>query len=33
MKGYYTENGFMGYVNGRYLLFADERDYEEYVTN
>ena len=23
MKGYYTENGFMGYVDGRYMLFAD----------
>jgi hypothetical protein len=30
MKGYYTENGFMGYVDGRYMLFADESDYEEY---
>ena len=31
MKGYYTENGFMGYVDGRYMLFADESDYEEFL--
>ena len=27
MKGYYTESGYMGYVNGRYMLFASEDDY------
>ena len=31
MKGYYVREGYMGYVNGDYVLFADERDYREYV--
>ncbi len=31
MKGYVTENGYMGYVNGRYMLFADESDYREFL--
>ena len=31
MKGYTVENGYMGYVNGRYMLFASETDYEEYL--
>ncbi len=31
MKGYYVSNGYMGYVNGDYQLFADETDYMEYV--
>ena len=30
MKGYYVEAGYMGYVDGQYLLFADEQDYCEY---
>ncbi len=29
MKGYYTDNGYMGYINGSYRLFADESDYRE----
>ena len=29
MKGYNTENGYMGYVNGEYQLFVCEADYEE----
>ena len=29
MKGYYIESGYMGYVDGRYVLFADEQDYKE----
>lgn len=29
MKGYYIESGYMGYVNGAYILFADEQDYKE----
>lgn len=33
MKGYSTENGFMGYVNGRYILFASESDYYDYMEN
>ena len=30
MKGYLTESGYMGYVDGRYILFACENDYREY---
>ncbi len=33
MKGYYTENGYMGYVGGRYMLFADETDYAEFYAS
>lgn len=32
MKGYVTAAGYMGYVAGRYLLFADESDYREYLS-
>ncbi len=31
MKGYDTQSGYMGYVDGRYLLFASEEEYREYV--
>jgi len=31
MKGYVTETGYMGYVGGRYQLFASENDYYEYA--
>lgn len=31
MKGYNTANGYMGWVNGEYMLFATEDDYLEYV--
>ena len=31
MKGYYSDRGFYGYVDGRYVLFSDETDYYEYV--
>lgn len=31
MKGYNTENGYMGYVNGEYQLFASEADYREWM--
>lgn len=31
MKGYNTENGYMGYVDGDYRLFASESDYREYL--
>ena len=30
MKGYYISNGYMGYVNGTYMLFASEADYKDY---
>jgi hypothetical protein len=29
MKGYIVESGYMGYIDGRYYLFADENDYRE----
>ncbi len=32
MKGYDTETGYMGYVDGRYVLFASESDYFEFVS-
>ncbi len=31
MKGYTTESGYMGYVNGAYMLFACEEDYRDYM--
>lgn len=31
MKGYYTSCGYMGYVDGNYILFATETDYIEYL--
>jgi len=31
MKGYIVHNGYMGYVDGRYRLFASEGDYMEYM--
>ena len=30
MKGYCIAEGYMGYVDGRYMLFASEEEYEEY---
>ena len=27
MKGYNTATGFMGYVDGRYMLFSSEDEY------
>ena len=32
MKGYSIESGYMGYVNGGYMLFASEADYIDYVS-
>lgn len=32
MKGYLVSNGYMGYVEGEYMLFACEEDYEEYCS-
>ncbi len=32
MKGYYTPYGYMGLVNGEYILFATETEYYEYLT-
>lgn len=31
MKGYYTEVGYMGYVDGEYKLFSSEDDYKEWM--
>ena len=31
MKGYSTQNGYMGFVEGRYILFASEADYYDYM--
>ena len=33
MSGYYTSYGFMGLVNGEYMLFTTETEYYEYVTD
>lgn len=31
MKGYTTSEGYMGFVDGRYMLFASESEYREYL--
>ena len=31
MKGYVTASGYMGYVDGGYMLNASEEDYREYM--
>lgn len=31
MKGYNVPEGYMGYVDGYYMLFASEADYIDYV--
>ena len=31
MNGYNTDNGYMGYVDGEYILFASEADYREWM--
>ena len=31
MKGYNTDNGYMGYVDGEYILFASEADSLEWM--
>ncbi len=31
MKGYATYDGYMGYVEGRYMLFDSESEYMEYM--
>ena len=31
MKGYTTDAGYMGLVGGRYMLFASEEDYREFL--
>ena len=31
MKGYHTVNGYMGFVDGEYQLFASVSDYKEWM--
>jgi hypothetical protein len=31
MKGYNTGDGYMGFVEGRYILFASESDYYDFM--
>lgn len=31
MKGYFVTEGYMGFVNGIYILFASESDYMEFM--
>ena len=31
MKGYFTSYGYMGFVNGIWILFASESDYYEFM--
>lgn len=32
IKGYFTDTGYMGHIgNGKYMLFADETDYLDYM--
>lgn len=31
MKGYNTSNGYMGYVDGKYILFASDKEYFEFM--
>ena len=31
MKGYWVADGYMGMVNGGYMLFACEEDYRDYM--
>ena len=31
MKGYVVESGYMGYVEGKYILFASEQEYFEFM--
>ena len=31
MKGYYVASGYMGLIDGKYMLFASESEYYEYM--
>jgi len=31
MRGYYTNGGYYGRVNGKYILFASESDYFDFM--
>ena len=32
MRGYVTDAGYMGMVNGKYMLFSSEDDYRDYMS-
>lgn len=32
MKGYFTTDGYMGFVGNEYMLFASEADYLDYIS-
>lgn len=32
MKGYVVSGGYMGYIEGTYMLFASEADYVDYLS-
>lgn len=31
MRGFFTDGGFCGIVDGRYMLFASEADYYDFL--
>lgn len=31
MKGYYVHEGYMGFIDGTYMLFSSEKDYYEFM--
>ena len=33
IKGYVVASGYMGYINGKYQLFATENDYLEAIAD
>ena len=33
MKGFNVGDGYMGFVDGKYILFASENDYYEYMND
>ena len=33
MKGYSVHDGYMGFVEGIYILFASESDYVDYIND
>lgn len=33
IKGYPVDSGYMGLVNGSYMLFASESDYNDYIAD
>lgn len=33
MKGYHTSDGYMGFVDDRYILFASESDYYDFLND